>query len=67
MTKWTKPNGKSLELNDQEATINKALEMGWKTDKMIEDEEAEQAAEAKAKAAADKKAAAEAKAKAEAK
>lgn len=33
MTTWTKPNGRTLELNDEEATIEMALSLGWTTGK----------------------------------
>ena len=39
MTKWTKEDGTVLNLNDEEATIEAALELGWTTDAFEETEE----------------------------
>ena len=33
MTTWTKQNGSTIELNDETATIEKAVSLGWTTDK----------------------------------
>ena len=62
MTKWVKPNGAKISINDSPSTIEKAISLGWKTE-----EQAETEAKAKAEAEAKAKAEAEAKAKAESK
>jgi len=33
MTTWTKPSGRTIELNDEDATIEMAVSLGWTTDK----------------------------------
>ena len=38
MTTWTKQNGSTIELNDETATIEKAVSLGWTTDKAKTDD-----------------------------
>lgn len=38
MTTWIKPNGVELELNDEDATIKEAMNLGWKTEAMEDSE-----------------------------
>ena len=30
MSRWVKPNGREIEINDLKATVEKAEELGWK-------------------------------------
>lgn len=55
-TTWVKPNGKEIKINDTDASIEAAIENGWKTKKMIADDEKKAKEEAKIKAEADEKA-----------